>query len=213
MKSKAMSSTLLEKLLIFAVFVIVAGIFGIFFVASDFAKSRAQAANNALTKAASTQKEIDETTAAYRWIEDNPVLVDKTNKLVAEAQSYKYQEQVINDLERYASQSDVQLRSYTFSDNTTASGATGESSSSSSTTPAAGAAATTPTTGATGGMKTATVQIGFGDGIGYSSFLKFLKRVENNVTRMQVTSLTLSPDAENQGLVQPEMTISVFLNQ
>lgn len=214
-----MSASLLEKLLIFIIILIIAATFGIYYFLSNFAKTQSDKANQSQAKADSSQKDIDNITASYKWLNQNPEVVSKTNKIVAEATYYQYQDQVIGDLESYANQAGVRIQSYNFSDTAATPGATTGAAAPSSGTAAASkpaAGATTPQTGSsssTSNLKTATVQISFGKSVSPDKFIIFLKKIEQNVTRMQVTDLNLTPNTQTPGTIDVEMSVSVFLNK
>ncbi len=220
MKDKGMSAALLEKILILVVVLVFGVTIAAYYFLSNFAKSQAKAANHSMITAQSTQKDIDSLQKSYKWLQDHPEVVEKTNKIVAEAGQYQYQDQIINDLELYARQSgDLVIAKYSFTETggapTTANGTGGASASTGSTpAPTAGAGAA-PSTQLPQGLVATTVDITFPDkGVDHDKVLLFMKKIEQNVTRMQITSLSMAPiDPDKRGSIQVTMTISVFLNK
>lgn len=218
MKSKGISATLLEKILILIVILVFGVTVAAYYFLSNFAKSQAKSANHSMITAQSTQKDIDSLQKSYKWIEKHPEVVDKTNKIVADASQYQYQDQIIKDLESYAKQSgNLVVSTYTFSEAggtqpaaPSGSGSTGSGGS----TPAPAAAGSTGSTQLPQGLTATTVDITFPQkGVPYEKILLFVKKIEQNVTRMQITSLSLTPDPTNRKVVLVTMTISVFLNK
>ena len=137
-----------------------------------------------------------------------------------------FQEQFIYDAQNYAKQSGIKIASYTFPTDSSASGATGATTPAAGATPAAGSTAspstaTTPAAGtATPGalklpstIQATTIKINFGnDGkIPYTSFLKFLRLLEDNNIRMNIASLKLTPDTDDKKkLSQADLDIIIF---
>ncbi len=220
MNTKNISAALLEKLLLVLIVLILAITIGIYYFLFGFVKSQAGTAAQSVAKAESSQKDIDDLNKSYKWIQANPETVDKTSKIVAQASSYQYQDQVINDIESYANQVGLDVISYRFSDlGTTGAAAPAASSSSSTPTPAA-SAATPATTAAPNGLTQATIDIGLDTGISYRKLLQFMKRIEQSVTRLQVNSINISsvsPAENKKGVPDPvsvtTFTISVFINK
>ncbi len=129
-----------------------------------------------------------------------------------------FQEQFIYDAQNYAKQSGIKITSYTFPlDNSATPGAT---TGNETTAPAA----STPATGGTGiqdpsalklpsTIQATTVKISFGNEgkIPYMSFLQFLRLLEDNNIRMNITSLRLTPDADTPDLLsQADLDIIIF---
>lgn len=223
MNTKNMSAALLEKLLLVLIVLILAVTIGIYYFLFGFVKSQADTAAESVAKADSSQKDIDDLNKSYKWLQANPETIDKTSKIVAQASSYQYQDQVINDIESYANQSGLNVISYRFSElsgtgSAASSSAAPASSSSSSST--ASSAATPPTAAAPSGLTQASIDIGLETGISYRKLLQFIKRIEQSVTRLQINSINISSvsGAENKkGVPDPvsvtTFTISVFLNK
>lgn len=143
--------------------------------------------------------------------------------------SATFQEQFIYDLQNYAKQVGTGVAVYTFPEQTstpqpggTTGGATGASQPSAgggTTTPQGGTS--TPTNGTAQTKKSIAVpssiqatdiNITFKENgvIDYTSFLKFLKLLENNTTRMYISSITLTPSDQPGKLNQASMDITIY---
>lgn len=222
MKNKGMSASVVEKILILVVVVIFCATVAVYHFLSSFAKSQAVAANHSMITAQSSQKDIESLQKSYEWIQKNPDVVEKTGQVVADASEYKYQNQVIKDIESFAQQVGLNITRYTFSESAAGETATGSGSSSApapsessgsgaaaTTAPAAGAAASGPPAG----LVETAIDIGFEEEVPYTKALQFIKKIEQNVTRMQITSLSLAPVEDDPSKVTLTMTISVFINK
>lgn len=123
--------------------------------------------------------------------------VAKAQQLVAETRQYQYQNQIINDLTTYASQSGVGIAGFTF-----ASG-----SGSSSTSGASGS--TGASTGA--GPKSMKVSVRLNEKTDYMALLRFMHLIEQNLTRMQIASVSMSK-AEGAGQVNTQtLDVEVYV--
>lgn len=121
-------------------------------------------------------------------------IVDRAQQVVADSKSYAYQDQIIKDLNEYARQSGVAISGYTFG-----------------TAPAAGAAAAPAApaaTPATGGIapvatpggaapKSTIVSVNVKSPVKYASMMKFLHLIEQNLTKMQLSGISLTKDEKS----------------
>lgn len=223
MKTKKMSASLLEKILILVVIVIFCATVAVYYFLSSFAKSQAIAANHSMITAQSSQKDIESLQKSYEWIQKNPDAAKKTGQVVADASEYKYQNQVIKDIESFSKQVGLNIKKYTFSESSagetaTGGGASGSASPASGGSDSGAAATATPTTdeaagGLPAGLVATTIDIGFDEEVSYTNALQFIKKIEQNVTRMQITSLSLAPVEDDPSKVTISMTISIFINK
>ena len=122
--------------------------------------------------------------------------VAKAQQLVAETRQYQYQNQIINDLTTYASQSGVGIAGFTF-----ASGSAGSKSSSGSSSTSGASGSTGASTGA--GPKSIKVSVRLNEKTDYMALLRFMHLIEQNLTRMQIASVSMSK-AEGAGQVNTQ---------
>ena len=217
MNKKEISATLLEKVLILGVVVVFGATVAVYVLLTGFARSQAVDASHSTATASSSQKDIDSLQESHKWIRDHPDEVEKTTKIVADASQYRYQDQAVKDLESFASQVDIRVTKYFFNDASSpaAAAATGSSGSATATTPSAPAALSTGgATSSPSGLVATTIDLGFPEALDYESVLLFIKKIEQNVTRMQITYLQLTPGQNDPSKVKVDrMTISIFLNK
>jgi len=130
--------------------------------------------------------------------------VAKAQQLVAETRQYQYQNQIINDLTTYASQSGVGIAGFTFASGSTGSKSSSGSSSTSGTGSSAGASA-----GA--GPKSMKVSVRLNEKTDYMALLRFMHLIEQNLTRMQIASVSMSK-AEGAGQVNTQtLDVEVYV--
>ncbi len=130
--------------------------------------------------------------------------VAKAQQLVAETRQYQYQNQIINDLTTYASQSGVGIAGFTF-----ASGSAGSKSSSGSSSTSGAGSSTGASTGA--GPKSIKVSVRLNEKTDYMALLRFMHLIEQNLTRMQIASVSMSK-AEGAGQVNTQtLDVEVYV--
>lgn len=130
--------------------------------------------------------------------------VAKAQQLVAETRQYQYQNQIINDLTTYASQSGVGIAGFTF-----ASGSAGSKSSSGSSSTSGAGSSTGASTGA--GPKSMKVSVRLNEKTEYMALLRFMHLIEQNLTRMQIASVSMSK-AEGTGQVNTQtLDVEVYV--
>ena len=169
---------LLSLALVLILLVMTAG----FYMAYNFMKDSAQQVASVQADAKAADKKLQDVRSLSSKLEKYQDSVKKAEKIVAESTSYKYQNQIINDITAYARQAGVGISSFTFQDDSAAS--SGKSSSST--------AAKTPATPSPSGAKSTSVSIQMSKDLDYVRFLQFLHLLEQNLTRMQVANISLA---------------------
>ena len=134
-------------------------------------------------------------------LDENSELVKKTNEVVSIASQYKFQDQVIQDLSAYAEKANVSIVGYDFGSTPGAKVVA---------TPQAGAQTAAPTPANIPPKTLVTVRLQ--NDVPYTNFLKFLMSIEQNVTKMQLTGITLQPIDKNPNNIQgPIIELEVFI--
>ena len=119
--------------------------------------------------------------------EDN---VDRAASIVADTKYYQYQDQIVRDITSYASAANLTVLGFDF---TTA--APGKTS-----------------TSTVKGLKTINATISLQSPVPYTNYLKFLKLIERNLTKMQVTQLDISNNLKTPGgISSPVMMVEVYV--
>ncbi len=126
-----------------------------------------------------------------RQLAANQPTVARAAQIVADSQSYKYQNEVVRDINAYADANNVAVTSVTFAADT-ATAAAAQSS----------GQAVTP---AVNGVKPVTIAVMLEREVAYKDALSFIHAIEQNLTKMQITSLGLS--APKAG--QPSSTVRI----
>lgn len=142
-------------------------------------------------------------------LDEENAIAEKARAIVAESQEYVYQDSIVTDISKIARLSGVVVKNFTFSE-----------ASSSPTAPATGAAPAAPTTPIAPTMPTAsastvntrTVNVDLVSPVSYTSVMNFIRQIEKNPLKMQISSVSLQKFDENPALVVPQsFTIKVYV--
>lgn len=200
MKKGLTASSARIVLALFLLIILAAMVAGSYF-AYSFLSTTSKEVTDMQTEASAVDMKIQNLLKLKDQLEKNPVATKKAEQIVAESKSYQYQNQIINDLSIYAAKANVPIQSFTFQDSSTSSAKS--SSSSSQTT------AKKPTS--VSGVKSITVSIQLGDKVPYNNLLHFLYLVENNVTRMQISGVSISRGEQRGEVSAQSLELGVYV--
>ncbi|HEU5187586.1 MAG TPA: hypothetical protein VFT87_03720 [Candidatus Saccharimonadales bacterium] len=118
-------------------------------------------------------------------------IVARASQIASTANNYQYQDQVVGDLKSYAQRSGIAIGSFDF-----------------------GTAQSAAGTQAPAGTTLTPFTVTLLGPIEFTKFMQFLSDIENNLTKIQVSSLTLSPDTKDPKLVaNPVLGLVVYLKK
>lgn len=166
----------------------------------------AHIANTELTKVAdevgltvaeanASQNNIDMLQQTQRELAEKNDVVLRASKVVANSQSYQYQNQIINDLTRYANRAGVSFTNVSFSSKAEAVAKT----------PAATAPISLPA-----GVKPATISVTLKNPTNYNNLLRFMNSIEQNLTKMQIATINLAK-SDSGGVSSDVLAIEVYI--
>lgn len=199
MKKGLTASSARIVLALFLLIILAAMVAGSYF-AYSFLSTTSKEVADMQTEASAVDMKIQNLLKLKDQLEKNPVATKKAEQIVADSKSYQYQNQIVNDLSIYAGKANVPIQSFTFQDGSTSS----KSSSSSSQT-----TAKKPTS--VSGVKSITVSIQLGDKVPYNNLLHFLYLVENNVTRMQISGVSISRGEQRGEVSAQSLELGVYV--
>ena len=196
-KGRPFTATQLRLLLSVSMFVI-AVLAGVGFVlVNSQLKEYAIQVSHVAADASASRDNLQNLQTIEKQLKDDQDIVQKTNSIVAESQSYQYQDQIITDINNYASRSGIGITDINFSSQTA-----------SNTTPGA----TTPSTQIIpSGVKSSSVVITLKNPVNYDSMLRFIRSIEQNLTKMQVSRINLSRDTSTAGVTSDVLTLQVYV--
>ena len=198
---KTLSAATVRLLLVILLIISLASIAAGAFFAYSFLRTTADEIAQLQSEDAATDAKINTILSLKKQLDRNETVVKKANQIAAESASYQYQNQIISDLTSLANQANIPITSFTFKDAAAASTSSPTTNTSSAQSPASTPASTT--------LKSTFVSIQLGDKIPYQNFLHFLHLLEQNVTRMQVSGVSLSTSNEGGGSTLSSQTLEL----
>lgn len=194
-KANTMTPDKLRLILIGTIFVMILGAGGLFWVFREQVLiPNANKVAEVSLSAKSRDSEVNRLENIKAILERDKDTVDKAARIVADTQSYQYQDQIIKDLTAYAKATGVTILRYDFTSGTAASGPGAAQ-------PAAG---TEPA-----GLKSVSVAISLTNPVPYTSLMRFVHAIEANLTKMQLAGIAISTDPSN-AVIANTLTIKVY---
>lgn len=182
--------------------VLIAGILaGVFIYFYGQLRDTATDTNHTVVDAAASQNNIATLDKIEDFLKENSQVVERARSIVADSQSYQYQDQIITDLNDFAGRNNVTITNVDF---------TGTNQPAANTaTPGTTAPAPTPQTG---GIKSTSATVTIKTPVNYNDLLRFLESIERNLTKMQVSKVSLSRgSATGNDIVSDALTIEVYI--
>ena len=198
MTTTTLTATKLRAILIACLVIIAVACVGVFSFASTKLKVAAIDTSRAVIDADASQNNLQALQTIQKELAARQSTVERTDRIVADSQSYGYQNQIIADLNNYASTARVGITNIDF----------GSASSSTPATPAA-PGATAPSTVAN--VKTTSVTVTLENPIPYTDLLTFMRLIEQNLTKMQIAKINISSSGESNKVTSDTLVIEVYI--
>jgi uncharacterized protein (UPF0333 family) len=169
--------------------ILIAGI--VFYFAESQLRQVATDVSHTVVDAEASQNNVTTLEKIKDILEKEKDVVARAQSIVADSQKYQYQDQIITDLNQFAERTNVSITNVDFT----------------------ATAATTPTpTAAPSGLKTTSVVITLKTPVDYNNLLRFIESIEQNLTKMQISKVSLSRDASGGNNVTSDaLTIEVYI--
>ncbi len=161
------------------------------YLGQAFLQSEMEATVKLREDASKSSENLNKAQTLKAYVESHQVEISSAARLVAESKTYQYQNQIVADITNYANKAGVTILGFDF--------------------PASLAPNVAPKT-ATSGLKSIKAIISLQNPVPYTNYLQFLKYIEQNLTRMQVTDIDLTADDKNPGNVNnPSVGLEVYV--
>lgn len=193
---KVLNASIARIVLSLLLLIILSAMVGLVIFAYSFLSKTSEEVGKMQTEAAAVDAKIQSLLASKSQLDRNSDTVKKAKNIVSESKLYQYQNQIIQDLNTYADRAGIPIKSFSFQNEPTASAKTATSSKQTSTSPA--------------GVKSTFVSIQLGDHIDYTKFLHLLSLIEKNVTRMQLSGVSISRGANNHEISIQSLEVKVY---
>ncbi len=193
---KVLNASIARIVLSLLLLIILSAMVGLVIFAYSFLSKTSEEVGKMQTEAIAVDAKIQSLLASKSQLDRNSDTVKKAKNIVSESKLYQYQNQIIQDLNTYADRAGIPIKSFSFQNEPTVSVKTATSSKQTSTSPA--------------GVKSTFVSIQLGDHIDYTKFLHFLSLIEKNVTRMQLSGVSISRGANNHEISIQSLEVKVY---
>lgn len=204
----AMSATGLRSLLILSMVLIVALSSVAFLFFRSYLETFAVQVQSDNAKASISAKDVSRLEELQQKLEDDKIAVTRARSIVADSKYYQYQDQIIADITTYAKNAGVTITSFNFDvtneSNGGRAGAAGGGMMSSPLTSSTQGSAQLPS-----GLKATTASITIKYPVGYVNVMNFLHLIEVNLTKMQLSGISISRLGNGKVQINP-ITIEVY---
>lgn len=148
---------------------------------------------SASAKAQDSNEHLQELQKLQQMLEDDSIAVNRASKIVADSEQYQYQSQIIADISSYAEKAGVAISGFTFT---------------SSDDPSQGdpAQENLPS-----GLKSTRAVIAIQNPVDYNAAMKFIHSIEDNLTKMNITSISVAASPGNNKVMVNPITIEVYM--
>ncbi|MBF1039840.1 MAG: hypothetical protein HXL08_02800 [Candidatus Nanosynbacter sp.] len=193
---KVLNASIARIVLSLLLLIILSAMVGLVIFAYSFLSKTSEEVGKMQTEAIAVDAKIQSLLASKSQLDRNSDTVKKAKNIVSESKLYQYQNQIIKDLNTYADRAGIPIKAFSFQNEPTTSAKTAKSSRRTPANPA--------------GVKSTFVSIQLGDHIDYTKFLHFLSLIEKNVTRMQLSGVSISRGANNHEISIQSLEVKVY---
>jgi hypothetical protein len=200
MKKHPLTASGLRIIFLISLFILTLIGSALFWFTNERLKEFATDVNHTVVDASASQSNIQTLQKVQKELADQKDVVDRASSIVAESKSYQYQNQIINDLNDYAAKSGITITNIDFSSGAAPSAATMPKS----------ASPTAPVAPGINGVKSTSVSITLKNPVVYNNMIRFIKSIEQNLTKMQLSKVSLSKNATG-GVSSEVLTLEVYI--
>ncbi len=206
MKNLTLTAKNLRYILTFVLVIMFAGSGAGFYFMQQQLRTFANETSQLNSQVAASEQNLNNLKKLKAYLASHQDDEDLAKKVVADTKNY--QNDVLDEISTFAAESHVTVLSYTFENSTTTPGGTAPATSA----PATGTTGTPPVASTVGGLKENTFTVAISSPVNYHNLLSFISRIEQNVTRMQITSVSLTKDsASNSRVSTDSFEIGVYV--
>ncbi len=209
--TSSLTAQKLRTLLIVSIFLIILLTVGIFTYTRGILAGYAVDVQKVSDTATSSSQNLSALNTLKTKLAEDKTAVERAKNLVAESQSYAYQDQIVKDLKTFATKSKVTISGFQFnSEETGAAGTTPAPNVAATPAPAAGTVTpATPTPASS--LKTVSVSINLKSPLAYRDVMNFIHMIEQNLTKMQLTGIAFNKDTGSDNVTVNALTIEVYV--
>lgn len=161
------------------------GIAGVWYLNSALL-TKVTAMNDASNSADVSKNNLGLAQALKTYLQNHADEIQKASMIVAQTKAYHYQNQIVEDVTKYANAAGVSIVGFDFPQDINSA-----------------------TVDKTTGLKSLTATITLANHASYTSYIRFLKYIEQNLTKIQITDITISPDVSDQNYLNDKTTVGI----
>lgn len=210
-KSLKLNAVMMRWLLSVLLLLLLTGAGAGFYFSYQYLVQIAKETSDARASADSADSKLQQLRLLGAALKKHEADVKKAEQVVASAKSYQYQNQIVEDLTRYAAMAGVSIQSFTFQNETAGKKTTG-SNTSPSTGDAAQNSSANQSQSAAPALKSVHVTVQLGAEVEYRRLLHLIHLIEQNLTRMQLQGLQLARNDKNpQAVSSQALNLEVYI--
>jgi hypothetical protein len=193
-----LTATTLRTVLSFSLLLIILLAAGGFSIANGWLRNLATDVSHATADASASHTTITTLEQLQETLAENREVIERANNIVAESQSYQYQDQIIQDLNNYAAAAGLTLINFNFS------------TQDSEAEPQEGQETTTQNVAPPSGINSTLVSVTIKNPVNYDNLLRFFYAIEQNLTKMQITNISLT-SGDGSDVTSEALVIEVYI--
>lgn len=198
MSLRQLTPVKLRVILLVSLALVIIGACAIFYFANTSLRQTATTVSHKVADAEASRNNLENLKKIEKFLNEHKETIERVNSIVADSQSYQYQDQIIFDLNAYAAKANISITSYDFG-GAAATAATGAQ------------ASATPAPATVGSLKSTSVSVTVANPVDYNNLLRFIKSVEQNLTKMQISKVSLSKATEGNSVSTDAFNIEVYI--
>lgn len=193
-KSRALTASKLRYMLITVLVLLFAGGASGFYFVQHLLRGYAKETSTLNSQASISDQNLQALQNIQNYLAAHQEDQDLAQKVVADSKEYRYQNEIVSDISKFANQSGINITAYNFSSDSSTDAASGSATSPSATNE------TSPTTSPANGvssLKSTKVNVTIKSPVNYNNLLDFISRIEQNITKMQIAGISLTRSDED----------------
>lgn len=191
-----MNAVKLRALLLSCIILVLGATVALIYFASVYLQSETTTTIHSKIDAELSRQDVDKLKTLEKVLNTNAASIQKADQIVSESKQYEYQDQIVNDINAYAAKTGVKVTGYDFGTTATTTAPT----------------TATPVTPTVSGIKTLNVTLTLESPMPFDNYLRFVKAIENNLTKMQVSGINITPDDKDSSkIANPSVILIVYV--
>jgi len=190
-KMKDITPSNLRAILSVSLFVITGIGIGIFVLANGQLQQYASTVSQVAAQASASENSLATLQKLKTVLGGVQNVITRTNSIVADSQGYQYQDQIITDLNQFAANAGIGIANVSFA--------------------SAGKTAVASGGVVPSGVKSTSVTVALVNPVNYAHLLGFIQSIEQNLTKMQISRVSISKGTTGNTVSSDVLTIEVYI--